>query len=95
MGKDDLINDAVHAYVQAGKRGLDLIGAMQCVVELVAEVEREACAKLCDEQAYLHNTAFDPGKEYSSEESASLCALAIRKRSNVQAVRLGEAKGRR
>lgn len=39
---DDVTNEAVRAYVQAGKRGEGLFGAMKCAIEAAIEADRKA-----------------------------------------------------
>ena len=38
---DDVMNDVVRAYVAAGKRGLDLLGALKCAVEAAHAIRRK------------------------------------------------------
>lgn len=69
MNREDVIRMAR----DAGLTGLveaDVIGNFERFAALVAAAEREACAKLCDEEATI-------------EGVAQRCADAIRTRSNV------------
>lgn len=69
MNREDVIRMAR----DAGLTGLveaDVIGNFERFAALVAAAEREACAKLCDEEATI-------------EGVAQRCADAIRARSNV------------
>jgi hypothetical protein len=36
---DDQVSEAIRAYVQAGKRGCDMLAAMKCAVEAALSVE--------------------------------------------------------
>ena len=56
----------------------DVLQFARAIAEEAVRLEREACAKLCDEEA-AQNARMQLGDDY--EEAANLCAAAIRARS--------------
>ena len=78
MNRDNIIRVAR----EFGWSQKDIEGLL-CIVETVAEAEREECAKLCEEQmkAYMSSQyTTDPLGGFRERFAAERCAVAIRAR---------------
>ncbi len=76
MTRDDIIRMAVKCQlVNASNREGLYMDALAEFAELVAEAEREACAKVCDE--------YDVAEAVCSSDTAECIAAAIRARGQV------------
>jgi hypothetical protein len=85
MTKEDIIRLAREADMHHLTWDDDYIDGTERFAALVAAAEREACAKVCDDEARMHEHLDRNGRSrhLDDAEVAKTCAAAIRERGKV------------